>query len=544
MPSLTAVQALNRTLRASRMTQLLFKTALLLTIDTDISENNNKDNNEAPGIVSVFQAAQEQKEKNGAKEGTSLEDLSTKDIEARVAEYDKIINEREAYIKRSNTPLTGSNSGVGTLTENEFNEFTNLTGELQRRNTISAKEAKERVAKKRAERLAAMKQAEKKETEDVNLYRSAEEQSDSIDTELDQIRQMAIAESTYMKAPNGKPTNLTERQWLEVRTKAFKEWFGDWLKAYRIEKLRNSNPVDITGEEYVGKYELNRNSAKQWMKDNLKGSYVFNDTGEQVEITRLGINKTTSHSMGSDPHLKSIVVIPELIKNGIFIAEEKAERQGSKYDSYQYYVTGMKIGSDDYTVKITIGVDENKFYDHALTEIEKTKLIDYLNQPASGFISTEAEPDPSVAGIKDTKLLSILNNKSSKVVNENGEPLPVWHITNEDFTKFETSKARQNADIPAFYFATNKEDWKDMGKRAMSVFLNLRNPVEKPDANMQGSTVKERLLEKGVDGTYVIEDGQVAEYAAFFPNQIKSAADNVGTFDNENEDIRFRINRQ
>ena len=238
---------------------------------------------------------------------------------------------------------------------------------MQRRNTISAKEAKERVAKKRAERLAAMKQAEKKETEDVNLYRSAEEQSDSIDTELDQIKQKSIADGSFMKAPNGKRTNLNERQWLQVRTKAFKEWFGDW------------------------------------------------------------------------------------------------------------------------------------------------------------------ENDPKNA---------------SKVVNENGEPLPVWHITNEDFTKFETSKARQNADIPAFYFATNKEDWKDMGKRAMSVFLNLRNPVEKPDANMQGSTVKERLLEKGVDGTYVIEDGQVAEYAAFFPNQIKSAADNVGTFDNENEDIRFRINRQ
>ena len=33
-----------------------------------------------------------------------------------------------------------------------------------------------------------------------------------------------------MKAPNGKPTNLTERQWLQVRTKAFKDWFGDWEK--------------------------------------------------------------------------------------------------------------------------------------------------------------------------------------------------------------------------------------------------------------------------------------------------------------------------
>jgi hypothetical protein len=33
-----------------------------------------------------------------------------------------------------------------------------------------------------------------------------------------------------MKAPNGKTTNLTEKQWLMVRTKAFKKWFGDWEK--------------------------------------------------------------------------------------------------------------------------------------------------------------------------------------------------------------------------------------------------------------------------------------------------------------------------
>ena len=33
---------------------------------------------------------------------------------------------------------------------------------------------------------------------------------------------------TFMKAPNGKPTNLTEKQWVQVRTKAFKDWFGDW----------------------------------------------------------------------------------------------------------------------------------------------------------------------------------------------------------------------------------------------------------------------------------------------------------------------------
>lgn len=46
--------------------------------------------------------------------------------------------------------------------------------------------------------------------------------------EMMDIKKRAQADGTFMLAPNGKPTNLTERQWLQVRTKAFKKWFGDW----------------------------------------------------------------------------------------------------------------------------------------------------------------------------------------------------------------------------------------------------------------------------------------------------------------------------
>lgn len=46
--------------------------------------------------------------------------------------------------------------------------------------------------------------------------------------EMQSIKEQAIANDTFMKAPNGNPTNLNERQWLQVRTKAFKNWFGDW----------------------------------------------------------------------------------------------------------------------------------------------------------------------------------------------------------------------------------------------------------------------------------------------------------------------------
>lgn len=60
--------------------------------------------------------------------------------------------------------------------------------------------------------------------------RNLQPKFDINERELEDIKKRAIADGTFMKAPNGKPTNLNERLWLQVRTKAFKDWFGDWTK--------------------------------------------------------------------------------------------------------------------------------------------------------------------------------------------------------------------------------------------------------------------------------------------------------------------------
>ena len=180
--------------------------------------------------------------------------------------------------------------------------------------------------------------------------------SDNFTDEEKEIISKALADGTYMKAPNGADSKLSVKQWAQVRTKAFKEWFGDWEKAARIEKLRKSAPVEMTGEEYIGKYELNRDSAKKWIKDNLRGEYKNMDTGELIEIRKDGAQKVTSHSMGNEAHLKSLAAIPQMIENAIFIDELPNEKGNGKYDSYRYYVCGLKIGGADYTAKITVGV--------------------------------------------------------------------------------------------------------------------------------------------------------------------------------------------
>lgn len=65
--------------------------------------------------------------------------------------------------------------------------------------------------------------------------------------EEQQIIDDAQRNGTYLKAPNGKPTNLTPKQWVQVRTKAFKRWFGDWGS----NSDNASKIVDANGEPLV-----------------------------------------------------------------------------------------------------------------------------------------------------------------------------------------------------------------------------------------------------------------------------------------------------
>lgn len=78
-------------------------------------------------------------------------------------------------------------------------------------------------------------------------------------------------------APNGKKSNLTERQYAQVRTKAFKDWFGEWENPEQIEK------TITTGWEV--------SSANEWLDGSTviqRGNSYFyvNDDGVNIEITK------------------------------------------------------------------------------------------------------------------------------------------------------------------------------------------------------------------------------------------------------------------
>lgn len=78
-------------------------------------------------------------------------------------------------------------------------------------------------------------------TRNLSSYRSF------VEKEKAAVKKKAVADGTFMKAPNGKDTNLTEDQWLAVRTEAFKNWFGDW----EHDPENASKVVDENGEPLV-----------------------------------------------------------------------------------------------------------------------------------------------------------------------------------------------------------------------------------------------------------------------------------------------------
>lgn len=70
----------------------------------------------------------------------------------------------------------------------------------------------------------------------------------------------------HLLAPNGKKSNLTERQYAQVRTKAFKNWFGDWEN----NPSEASKVVDENGEPLVVYHGTNADNITAFSLEKAK----------------------------------------------------------------------------------------------------------------------------------------------------------------------------------------------------------------------------------------------------------------------------------
>lgn len=94
-------------------------------------------------------------------------------------------------------------------------------------------------------------------------------------SEEESIIERSKADGTYMKAPNGKPTNLNEKQWIQVRSKAFKKWFGDWEN----DPQKSSKVVDKNGEPLVVYHGTLTNGLTKFKKEFVGSRYSYDEKG-------------------------------------------------------------------------------------------------------------------------------------------------------------------------------------------------------------------------------------------------------------------------
>lgn len=142
---------------------------------------------------------------------------------------------------------------------------------------------------------------------------------------------------------------------------------------------------------------------------------------------------------------------------------------------------------------------------------------------------------------------------ASKVVNEDGTPKVVYHGTNAEFYTFRQENG-------AYFFSESLDYAESMaeergGSRVVEAYISMKKPYTvtlEPGAftdNIAEAPYIRYAKENGYDGV-IFESGADKNdlaydrfYVVFDPTQIKSATDNIGTFDRENPDIRYSFKR-
>ena len=150
---------------------------------------------------------------------------------------------------------------------------------------------------------------------------------------------------------------------------------------------------------------------------------------------------------------------------------------------------------------------------------------------------------------------------ASKVVNADGTPKVMYHGTNEDFTVFDRSKGKKKIHLNVLgdgnYFTALEQGATRYGSNVVAAYLDIKNPYVKADGfntvadqiasefgiardSFTGKDVSSILRRRGYDGVVMYDgNGEIVIANAFSSNQIKSATDNIGTFDGKNPDIRY-----
>ena len=198
-----------------------------------------------------------------------------------------------------------------------------------------------------------------------------------------------------------------------------------------------------------------------------------------------------------------------------------------------------------------------------------------LRRIANGFIKSISDPGSLV----NTQLNDITETKQfkrwfkgSKVLGTDGKPAIVYHATDDDFDIYlreylgknvagnATDEYWEATAYVGFWFNTQNLQESLYTKRADACYLAIRHPLKlgsveeltqlirehstSEDPKGMGEETLEWLQDEGYDGLKITdEELGGTSWVAFESTQIKSATDNIGTFDENNPNKRYSLSQ-
>ncbi len=341
----------------------------------------------------------------------------------------------------------------------------------------------------------------------------------------------------------------------ELGTKSpfFRAWFGDW-RAHDTKEIAYV-PVNT---DFVGNGAIPH------------GDFYNKDTEWNVFVRSNGIEKTKSQmGVGSKEHrvltdLK--MIIDNAVLHDTIVADKPSKKMGATAVFVHHLYCPITMNGRKALAKLYISehIDGgHKFYLTKIEEVSHT-IGKSTNEGAAVHRAegTAGDTSPTISISEIFSLVKALDKNfeadsknpvlfkpkdvSPLMLNDDGTPKELYHGTDADFTVFDMAKGRANMDIQGAFFSPYEEDSAGYGSKVGAFYLNLKNPADEATAfkalnkykgqNKAGAKAREYLIQQGYDGVFNGYD----EYIAFYPEQIKSATDNIGTFDGKNPDTLYQ----
>ena len=368
-------------------------------------------------------------------------------------------------------------------------------------------------------------------------------------------------EQGRLLAPNGKPSKLNQKQWHQVRSESFDRWFGDWQALAVEQRLEESKPLRLKTPEAWKDLGIKERQAK--VLELLRGFVASGETLQhdvlgEVRLNNNGAKKAASTS--ADPAKHAVLAkVQDAIRHAEY-SRWDFDNKGREGMAHHKLIMPVSVDGVPLYVVFNVREDNNGRRLHNLVTLDRKEealAVSPREMTREGQRSTSANTKAPADFVR--RALDRVNPDTvSKVTDGNGEPLVLYHGTAEQFTVFDQSRPGRSTGhttAPLGVFLTNDGTLaKAYAEKAtdgmpglanvMPLFASIKNPYrmsvaesQRLDSFEKAIAMRQRLEAEGYDGIQLANTGT---WVAFYNNQVKSATNNTGAFDQVDPDIRYR----